>query len=561
MPADVVTDSAPRRKMTYVKHKWIEVGEYQSQKEIEDIILPNYVKCDVKKTNEGTIIFYRCVKSKKKDKQCKSRRKILVCATSVLFVLYSTGDEHDHLEGPTRGLSDEAYEILGNVLKTNHRLTAKPGKRELTRQNILSPSIPQVRYAINKIKNKDFKGPENSITGLQDWCKSLSVFPEDLDEVFVLKHECNSLDDFIFILSTPRLLQNALANGEFLQADGTYQISWEGHPFITIGTSDRQRQFHIIALALTTNERACDYEFCFRALQETLINEKSFQPKILMADGAHAIGNGFRKVFGTDTIVKMCWAHASKKMFEKSSIQELSNDISILQLASSESIFKTALKLFLEEWENEKEFISYFKKEWTHKNRNWYEGICPRVGSTNNSQEGFHKTVKDQHTVRERVKTDKLCESMIKMVNDWSLDYKGGTKVYQNKPTITSDLWRMAYAISENPNGQIRRKGRVFFINKGGAEGVKTQEEWTSFEDYKRFTNYFFTVNMPDNDLYKGSCTCMTFLKKYMCEHVLGIAIHQDLIKPPDFAKIPVSEKKRGVGRPKKAQKALVRSN
>jgi uncharacterized Zn finger protein len=56
----------------------------------------------------------------------------------------------------------------------------------------------------------------------------------------------------------------------------------------------------------------------------------------------------------------------------------------------------------------------------------------------------------------------------------------------------------------------------------------------------------------------KGICNCPSFFKKYMCKHVVGLAIRSRFCTPPVAAKnIPIGQKRRR-GRPSKAKKALL---
>jgi len=67
-------------------------------------------------------------------------------------------------------------------------------------------------------------------------------------------------------------------------------------------------------------------------------------------------------------------------------------------------------------------------------------------------------------------------------------------------------------------------------------------------------------VSLPTvNDKWKeGKCTCPYFLKKYMCKHVIGLAIRLKLDKTPAAAKhVPIGQKRRRVG-PSKATKVLI---
>ena len=56
----------------------------------------------------------------------------------------------------------------------------------------------------------------------------------------------------------------------------------------------------------------------------------------------------------------------------------------------------------------------------------------------------------------------------------------------------------------------------------------------------------------------EGKCTCPYLLKKYMCKHIIGLAIHLKSTSPPPAAKdVPIGEKRRR-RRPKLATRALI---
>jgi hypothetical protein len=63
---------------------------------------------------------------------------------------------------------------------------------------------------------------------------------------------------------------------------------------------------------------------------------------------------------------------------------------------------------------------------------------------------------------------------------------------------------------------------------------------WKTFEQYKKRASALWTVTMP-NDLSEakwkaGTCTCPYLLKKYMCKHIIGLAIRLKAAKLPPAA-------------------------
>lgn len=79
------------------------------------------------------------------------------------------------------------------------------------------------------------------------------------------------------------------------------------------------RKFHSFGVAVSTHERAADFEFIFNALKIGLRNlfDEELEPEILICDAAHSIHNGFRAAFGVNKLVVMCWAHMRRAVVKK----------------------------------------------------------------------------------------------------------------------------------------------------------------------------------------------------------------------------------------------------
>jgi hypothetical protein len=84
--------------------------------------------------------------------------------------------------------------------------------------------------------------------------------------------------------------------------------------------------------------------------------------------------------------------------------------------------------------------------------------------------------------------------------------------------------------------------------------------KWNSFQQFKEiaFSVYFVTLPKESSDWKRGTCSCPSFFKKYMCKNVVGLAIRSKFCIPPVEAKnIPIGQKRKR-GRPSKAKKALL---
>ena len=92
--------------------------------------------------------------------------------------------------------------------------------------------------------------------------------------------------------------------------------------------------------------------------------------------------------------------------------------------------------------------------------------------------------------------------------------------------------------------------------------------KWNNWAEFKNCAFGIWCVTMPDQltDLNwkKGTCTCPTFYKKYLCKHIIGIALRLNSITKaallmPLTAKDILISSKRKVGRPALAKRALLR--
>lgn len=256
-----------------------------------------------------------------------------------------------------------------------------------------TPTIRQIRYMLKSMERKNI--PSTFSYGeLIEWLKTQTSVPVTLDEAFVVDWFYEKTDDsFAFVVSTRRLLRNAIKEKN-VSGDGTYKIIWQKFPIIVIGMVDRENHFHIIAVVVTSNERASEYEFVFRTIRMgvELETNEVYKPETIISDHAAAIRNGFFAVFGpSDNVI--CSVHMFRKLQERSGYSSKENkksiidDVHILHSSSDRGAFDCAVSLFLEKWEGkDKDFCTYFKSTWLGEyTRNWYRGYSPFVPDHNNA--------------------------------------------------------------------------------------------------------------------------------------------------------------------------------
>lgn len=199
---------------------------------------------------------------------------------------------------------------------------------------------------------------------------------------------------------------------------------------------------------MSYNEKEADYAFMFESIKTYFAekNEQPIEPKFIMSDAAHAIGNGFKNTFKTTEKILMCYAHMSsciqkRKLNSLKNKEQIKNDITMmLQKSPAEPIFNKGIELFKQKWnDEEKEFTEYFHDEWVNKNPNWYAGACLSVPSTNNSLESFNNSLKNHQTFRKRMTIVEFKDSILNIVSQRSLEYKFGHLVYTVEPTVSDN--------------------------------------------------------------------------------------------------------------------------
>ncbi len=133
-----------------------------------------------------------------------------------------------------------------------------------------------------------------------------------------------------------------------------------------------------------------------------------WKPRILIADNAPAIANGFIEAFGRRYIEILtnwranCWAHAIRNIdIELSHIQNKENKDKIgrhivkIQILHTTKLFEKATKLFYSKWSNidvqTTAFINYFNNNWVLSKSGYYEGFQIGIPSQSNAIESAHR--------------------------------------------------------------------------------------------------------------------------------------------------------------------------
>ena len=154
----------------------------------------------------------------------------------------------------------------------------------------------------------------------------------------------------------------------------------------------------------------------------------------------------------------------------------------------------------------------------------------------------------------------KFAEEPSISLNQWteSYNWKKTATIFQDLETDSSKY----YCKSGNSNETIS----IEVVRK--YESLMNECSWNSFQAFRNCAFGIWRITMPTNlsptNWKKGICTCPTFYKKYICKHIIGIALrltavtNASTLMPITAKDVPISSKRK-VGRPALARPALIR--
>ena len=91
-------------------------------------------------------------------------------------------------------------------------------------------------------------------------------------------------------------------------------------------------------------------------------------------------------------------------LVDKEYQEEFESDIDQLQVCSTPEIFHNAKELFKKKWiKKQQKMLDYLEERYFTTHDTWYKGVKQFVPSQNNGCEGTNRTIKDEHTIRERL--------------------------------------------------------------------------------------------------------------------------------------------------------------
>lgn len=548
------------------------------------------------KIEDGMWIYYRCSELPKHlALKCPVRLKVFEANTTTDFKCQYTTFIHDHSNVKYNPKMKQSVKEKIFELRMQQHMKPKQIRKYLQTQPVFkdgpTPTIRSIRHALNSTMNAEII-PTFTFGQLNEWCEQFSKVPTLSDESFIIGYKCNEQDNsFTFVMSTLRCLQHSMKCNNIV-ADGTYKLNWEEYPIVAVGTIDRMQHFHMLAMCLTSNERESDYHFVFESIKNAVAEHcnHTMTPKLLVSDAAYAIRNAFYKTFPSAEQNVVCWAHVARHVhgfkFEyNQNYKSIKNDIDILQASPDVMVFKHASNLFISKWEKvEAVFCEYFKKTWLDRSDTWFGGYSEYAPATNNGNEGFNLSLKRDYTLRERLPFNIFKVIFKDMVTDLSQQYTTACgkkpKEIITVPVVDIQEYRVALSWLEEPLNKVvmmeatDATAKFLIISSKFKEKITDGKlpsskeikefDYLTFEEFDDYKNngfgmvYCLHINKAEWKT-KSKCNCISFQKKTICKHVIGMALSLNLEMCPTEAKTSLlpMKKKKNKGRRAKAKSAL----
>ncbi|CAF1119861.1 unnamed protein product [Brachionus calyciflorus] len=184
-------------------------------------------------------------------------------------------------------------------------------------------------------------------------------------------------------------------------------------------------------------------------------------------------------------------------------------------------------------------------REWiSSTNQGWFEGLASGYPSTNNALESTNNVIIMIHTLKERVPLSQFLERLKIILNRWSVDLVERVK-FEFEPRMEDELWKNTLDYITYYNIDCDE-----YCLLNGCESLDSL-------DFTKFVEKNESVRMVkfNKENWKlSSCTCSTYLKEFLCKHILIIALSLKLTEIPEKFRDSVIGCKPKPGKKKKAK-------
>jgi hypothetical protein len=403
-----------------------------------------------------------------------------------------------------------------------------------------------IKNSCRKFKAKYYLNNTDELMKLyKDYFLDVENYGDMTNKPFIISPQ-STPTYFRFFCTSKNLLQNYLkhledmksaSTGGILFLDTTYKVSFSNIKLTIVGTQTKHHRFQPICFSFFTgNENADEYEYCLTNMinvYKTLYGLE-IQPEYIMADFAPYISLAISRIFPLAKKL-FCYYHLKANITKRASGLNLNKDIknsilgdlTTLSNSFSNDIFALGVNLFLEKYEIEEDFCTYFYNNYIEKNDSWYIGASPvYVGKTNNLVESFNSTIKRCITKSKLLPFPKFLEKFFTFVEHYSPWYTSSPDI--NKKVIKQ--WKIslkyeAYEVLESEK-YISYIHPTIYDKHGKDINLLFKKEFNNVKAFKTFSNL---LSLPRVCKTTRLCSCRFFNTQGCCAHVLRYQLDKSI--------------------------------
>jgi hypothetical protein len=165
-------------------------------------------------------------------------------------------------------MSNEVKEEIKSLFNFDSKIKPKKIIDILIKKQFTLPSKTELNNYLSSLRKVKYGPNVMSLGELESFCLENSKVPDDVDAAFVVSYQVVYEEQrlFRFFISTKNLLKLS-CDASHIHADATYKLVWQGFPVLLLGTTDRDRMFHVFGLAVCSKEQTEDFIFLFKTVK------------------------------------------------------------------------------------------------------------------------------------------------------------------------------------------------------------------------------------------------------------------------------------------------------
>lgn len=205
----------------------------------------------------------------------------------------------------------------------------------------------------------------------------------------------------------------------------------------------------------------------------------------------------------------------------------------------------------MKKWgEEEEDFTEYFEDIYLKRHPNWFNGCVSRAPTTNNCLERFNGTLKQNQTHYERHGLNVFKDDIFEIVSSREYTWEKEPEQFQTTVEIPKNIYERSLNYSKSTVSIYMKREEdcvKFYVRAAESNKKMTigdvnrfeKHKYKNFDDFKVRAFAMHRMTFPESTVEWSKtceCTCPSFSLKYVCKHVVAIALRLKLLHEPNIS-------------------------